>query len=97
MLILLIDSIDQQHHPRSKQTVPSIEIEEGKRDLINKEIGRFRKNAEEEEAKKEKDKKKREERVEKERTEKRHTPSPDRKRRRSRSRSRDRNREVAAR
>lgn len=83
---------NQQHHPRSKQTVPSIEIEEGKRELINKEIGRFRKNAEEEEAKKEKDKKKREN-LEKERSEKRHTPSPDRKRRRSRSRSRDRNRE----
>jgi RNA-binding protein 25 len=53
-------SENQQPHPRSKQTVPSIEIEEGKRDLINQEIGRFRKNAEEEEAKKEKDKKKRE-------------------------------------
>lgn len=58
----------QSAHPRSKQTMPSIEIEEGKRDLINKEIGRFRKNAEEEEAKKEKDKKKREI-IEKERSE----------------------------
>ncbi|KAG5670293.1 hypothetical protein PVAND_000569 [Polypedilum vanderplanki] len=86
---------NQQPHPRSKQTVPSIEIEEGKRDLINKEIGRFRKIAEEEEAKKEKDKKKREnlEKERSERNEKRHTPSPERKsssRRRSRSRDRDR-------
>lgn len=82
-------------HPRSKQTQPSIEIEEGKRDLINKEIGRFRKYAEEEEAKKEKDKKKREA----ERAEKKDRSSPpvesEKKssRRRSKSRSRSRERE----
>lgn len=87
-------------HPRSKQTQPSIEIEEGKRDLINKEIGRFRKYAEEEEAKKEKDKKKREaeraEKKEKDRSSPPVEPSTEKKsssRRRSKSRSRSRERE----
>lgn len=82
-------------HPRSKQITPSIEIEEGKRDLINKEIGRFRKYAEEEEAKKEKDKKKRE--AEKAEKKERSSPPVDverksssRRRERSRSRSRER-------
>ena len=95
-------------HKQSKQTHQSFEIEEGKRDLINKEIGKFRKYAEEEELKKEKEKDRKKRESEKERgsekernsdkdKDKRRSPSPSRKdkkpRRRSRSRSRERERE----
>lgn len=93
-------------HKQSKQTHQSFEIEEGKRDLINKEIGKFRKYAEEEELKKEKEKDRKKREIEKRGSDKdrnadnkdkdksRRSPSPNKKqRRRSRSRSRERERE----
>lgn len=55
----------EQQRAKEKQTLKTAPIEDDKRDLINREIGKFRKTAEADEQKKEKEKegrKKREER-----------------------------------
>lgn len=88
---------------KSNKMLQSAVIEEDKRDLINREIGKFRKTAEADEQKKEKekDRRKREEK-ERERDRNRGSPSPrkekDKKssssRRRSRSRERSKVRQI---
>lgn len=87
---------EEQQLAKSSKVLQSASIEEDKRDLINREIGKFRKTAEADEQKKEKekDRKKREETRDKD---KRRSVSPrkdkDKKSSRRRSRSRDRERE----
>lgn len=87
---------EEQQLAKSSKVLQSASIEDDKRDLINREIGKFRKTAEADEQKKEKekDRKKREETRDKD---KRRSASPrkdkDKKSSRRRSRSRDRERE----
>lgn len=62
--VRLASSSTEQQQAKSNKTLKSAPIEDDKRDLINREIGKFRKTAEADEQKKEKekDRKKREER-----------------------------------
>ncbi|KFB53645.1 AGAP004546-PA-like protein [Anopheles sinensis] len=94
----------EETQAKQKKMLQTVDIEDGKRDIINKEIGKFRKYTEEEELKKEKEKerKKREEKRTEEKQRRSASPRKDKKppaasssssRRRSRSRSRDRERD----
>lgn len=75
--------IEQKTNNKSLQTVP---IEDDKRDLINREIGKFRKTAEADEQKKEKEKD-RKKREEEKKEKKAQAASASRRRSRSRERS----------
>lgn len=90
---------EEQQLAKSSKMLQSASIEEDKRDLINREIGKFRKTAEADEQKKEKekDRRKREEKESRDRDKHRSSSSPRKEKdkksssSRRRSRSRDRN------
>lgn len=79
----MLTIVEQKSNNKSLQTVP---IEDDKRDLINREIGKFRKTAEADEQKKEKEKDRRK-REEEKKEKKAQAASASRRRSRSRERS----------